>query len=138
MATRKATSPSSKQLQTMLRHALNDGRIVSTQYVDDVEEAFHPESNLGVARRLGLIQASKDGDFFKRVASERDLALVVAGQFDAVNQAVATLREVADVMERGLVRASLVVAKHSDMESILDEAKSHAVISPPSQEACHV
>lgn len=128
MATRKATSPTTKQLKTMLRRALNDGPVVPEKYVHDVGMMLAPDSNFSVARRIGLIQASQDGAFFKRVSADREMAVVVAGQFDAIRAAIDALREVADVMDRGLLRATLTLAKHRDMDAILAECKSHAVV----------
>jgi hypothetical protein len=102
--------------------------VARDRVMDDLEELFKPDSSFSVARRMGTLIAASDGTWFKQITEDREMAVLMAGQLNAVEKAAEALKEVAEVLESGAVRLRVALCAYADIESLYSEAVEKAVI----------
>lgn len=116
-----------RQARDFLRKVMKVKPLISREEMSDIERAFATET-FGVSRRLGLCLALQDGQWFARLSKDRELAMTVAGQFEAIRSAREVLRYVADLLEAAELRATAALCKHADALQILELSTDHAVV----------
>jgi hypothetical protein len=119
---------SDDEAQHAFEQVMNGEALLTREQMEGIEREMNGTGSLAVARRLGLAAATQDGTWFRRVASDREMAVSVAGQLEAIEMAAAALREVAGAMEGAAMRTRIAICAHPDMDALMEQARSHAVV----------
>jgi len=122
-----------RQARDLLRKVTKVKPLISREEMTNIERVFHTEA-FGVSRRLALCLAIQDGQWFKQLSADREMAVTVAAQFDAIKSAREVLRYVADLLDAAHLRAATALSKHADALQILRSSTDHAVVCLPSAE----
>lgn len=95
-------------------------------------ESQFSRGNIAVARRLGLAAAKQDGAWFKRLSKDREMAVSVSGQLEAIESGAVAMQELSEMMRAAAMRCRVALCNHEDVDAIVQEGLAHAVLTLPS------
>lgn len=129
MAKTKCTKAlSERQAQRIFDDVMKCEPLLNKEDMEGIERELSGSGSLAIARRLGLATAIQDGEWFKKLSEDRIMAVVVAGQLEAIESGAAALREVVGVIESAATRTRIALCAYADLEQLMAESKSHAVL----------
>jgi hypothetical protein len=102
--------------------------LIAKADMERLEAQMNGAGALAIARRLGLAAAIQDGEWYAKLSKDREMAVVMGGQLNAMQDAAAVLKEVAGLIESAEWRIKLALCNHADMQQILTEGRQHAVL----------
>lgn len=126
-----------KQAGRLFKDALTRAPLIAPEDVAAIERNLTGAAPLAVARRVGLAIASQDGSWFKRLTEDREMAVLFAGQLEAVEDCAATMRDIANALEVGARRVRIVLCHYADMDDIYAQGAQQAVVSLSESEQAH-
>lgn len=85
---------------------------IADKDIDTIDTLSTSQEFSGRPRRLGLLMASKGGDWFKQLAEDVEVAEPVAAALPAIAEYADRLRGLADLLELARTRASIALCNH--------------------------
>lgn len=126
--TKNTKALSERQAQRIFDDVMKCEPLLNKEDMEGLERELSGSGSLAIARRLGLATAIQDGQWFKKLSEDRGMAVVVAGQLEAIESGAAALREVVGVIESAAARTRIALCAYSDLEQLMAESKSHSVL----------
>lgn len=126
--TKNTNALSERQAQRIFDDVMNCEPLLNKEDMEGIERELNGSGSLAIARRLGLATAIQDGQWFKKLSEDRGMAVVVAGQLEAIESGAAAMREMVDVIESAATRTRIALCAYADLEHLMAESKSHSVL----------
>lgn len=134
MATKKHTQPQTelteKQAEDMLQSIYTCSPLITEALAWETDKMAQ-SAEFGVARRVGLITASKAGDWFEGLATmPRDTAEAMACGLQSVSAHIQSLKKMTELLETAEVRLMVALCAREDCSELMEIAQMTAMQEP--------
>ena len=124
MADEKTTTPEQPddpdQLDEIYNSVMTCEPSLTHEQVSEIEKLF-ASKGFAQVRRASLAVATGGGDFYRKVAEDRETAVLAAGIMEAARDHIQRLRGLADVLEQMATRADVALCAWPDKDQIVIE-----------------
>ncbi len=115
-ATRKTKRTETEEVDAIFEGVMHCEPAIPERLVDEIE-AWAQSQEFGIARRVGLVVATKAGDWFKTLSEDTDTARTMCETLPALKSQVEALRNLADILSMAETRMAVALCNHMEFDA---------------------